>query len=316
MDGNRRWARSIGLEDVAHGHRRGADKIVDLLGWCDDAGVAVVTLFLLSTDNLQPAGAGAHRAAADHRGRRRSTSPGPGRRWQVRAMGAPGAAAAGDGRRPQAGGGGHPRPAGRHGEPRRRLRRTPGDRRRRPVAAGRARRARHLPGGAGRGRSTSSTSPSTSTPAASPIPTWSSAPAASSGCRASCSGRRRTPSSTSPTSTGRTSGGWTSCARCATTPPGTAGSAADRGPLLGAGDCGMPLRSTSPSSTCGWACASTGSSPASSTPTPATRGSAPQVADEPAPTPQQLRDQARGLLARARRRRARRPTAPTTCAAS
>ncbi|HEY4625933.1 MAG TPA: undecaprenyl diphosphate synthase family protein, partial [Blastococcus sp.] len=27
MDGNRRWARAIGLEDVAHGHRRGADKI-------------------------------------------------------------------------------------------------------------------------------------------------------------------------------------------------------------------------------------------------------------------------------------------------
>ena len=52
MDGNRRWARAIGLEDVAHGHRRGADKIVDLLGWCDDAGVAVVTLFMLSTDNL------------------------------------------------------------------------------------------------------------------------------------------------------------------------------------------------------------------------------------------------------------------------
>ncbi len=53
MDGNRRWARATGLEDVASGHRRGADKIVDLLGWCDDAGVEVVTLFLLSTDNLR-----------------------------------------------------------------------------------------------------------------------------------------------------------------------------------------------------------------------------------------------------------------------
>jgi short-chain Z-isoprenyl diphosphate synthase len=52
IDGNRRWARAIGLEDVNAGHRRGADKIADLLKWCDEAGVEVVTLFLLSTDNL------------------------------------------------------------------------------------------------------------------------------------------------------------------------------------------------------------------------------------------------------------------------
>src|SRR3954452_20084208 len=52
IDGNRRWARSIGLEDVSEGHRKGPDKIADFLGWCDEAGVEVVTLFLLSTDNL------------------------------------------------------------------------------------------------------------------------------------------------------------------------------------------------------------------------------------------------------------------------
>ncbi len=51
-DGNRRWARSIGLGDVNDGHRRGADKIGQFLGWCDDVGVEVVTLWLLSTDNL------------------------------------------------------------------------------------------------------------------------------------------------------------------------------------------------------------------------------------------------------------------------
>ena len=51
LDGNRRWARSVGA-DSAQGHQRGADKIVDLLAWCDDAGVEVVTLWLLSTDNL------------------------------------------------------------------------------------------------------------------------------------------------------------------------------------------------------------------------------------------------------------------------
>ncbi|HEX7353312.1 MAG TPA: isoprenyl transferase [Mycobacteriales bacterium] len=52
LDGNRRWARSVGLTDVNRGHRAGADKIVHLLEWCEDAGVEVVTLWLLSTDNL------------------------------------------------------------------------------------------------------------------------------------------------------------------------------------------------------------------------------------------------------------------------
>jgi short-chain Z-isoprenyl diphosphate synthase len=52
LDGNRRWARSTGALDVSHGHRRGADKISEVLGWCEEAGVEVVTLWLLSTDNL------------------------------------------------------------------------------------------------------------------------------------------------------------------------------------------------------------------------------------------------------------------------
>jgi short-chain Z-isoprenyl diphosphate synthase len=51
VDGNRRWAKSVGATS-AHGHRKGADKIVELLEWCDEAGVEVVTLWLLSTDNL------------------------------------------------------------------------------------------------------------------------------------------------------------------------------------------------------------------------------------------------------------------------
>ena len=51
-DGNRRWARAYGLEDVTDGHRRGAVRIEDLLRWSADAGVEVVTLWLLSTDNL------------------------------------------------------------------------------------------------------------------------------------------------------------------------------------------------------------------------------------------------------------------------
>jgi short-chain Z-isoprenyl diphosphate synthase len=51
LDGNRRWAKSVGTTARA-GHQRGADKIVDLLRWCDEAGVELVTLWLLSTDNL------------------------------------------------------------------------------------------------------------------------------------------------------------------------------------------------------------------------------------------------------------------------
>ena len=51
-DGNRRWARSAGLLDVSSGHKKGADKIFELLEWCREAGVEVVTLWLLSTDNL------------------------------------------------------------------------------------------------------------------------------------------------------------------------------------------------------------------------------------------------------------------------
>jgi short-chain Z-isoprenyl diphosphate synthase len=51
LDGNRRWATSQGSASEA-GHRAGAAKIVEFLGWCEEADVEVVTLWLLSTDNL------------------------------------------------------------------------------------------------------------------------------------------------------------------------------------------------------------------------------------------------------------------------
>jgi short-chain Z-isoprenyl diphosphate synthase len=51
LDGNRRWAKAHGA-NTAQGHQAGADNISPLLGWCEDAGVEVVTLWLLSTDNL------------------------------------------------------------------------------------------------------------------------------------------------------------------------------------------------------------------------------------------------------------------------
>ena len=51
LDGNRRWAKAVGA-DTAHGHRAGAANIEPLLGWSEEVGVEVVTLWLLSTDNL------------------------------------------------------------------------------------------------------------------------------------------------------------------------------------------------------------------------------------------------------------------------
>lgn len=88
LDGNRRWAREVGLDDPSAGHRAGAAKIVDLLDWSQDAGVEIVTLFLLSTDNLgRPAAelnplleiiaTAVEELAA------------PNRRWRLRMVGAP-----------------------------------------------------------------------------------------------------------------------------------------------------------------------------------------------------------------------------------
>ena len=50
-----RWESAVGDSAglvLLSGHAAGAAKIVDFLGWCDDADVEVVTLWLLSTDNL------------------------------------------------------------------------------------------------------------------------------------------------------------------------------------------------------------------------------------------------------------------------
>jgi len=52
IDGNRRWARQFS-SSAAHGHRAGAAKMREFLRWCDDLGVEVVSLYLLSLDNLR-----------------------------------------------------------------------------------------------------------------------------------------------------------------------------------------------------------------------------------------------------------------------
>ena len=85
LDGNRRWAKASGA-DTSHGHRAGADKVLELLEWCEEFGVELVTLWMLSTDNLTRPEAElrpliaiiedtVHRLAAA-------------RRWQVRLVGA------------------------------------------------------------------------------------------------------------------------------------------------------------------------------------------------------------------------------------
>lgn len=52
VDGNRRWAAQMG-ESTRHGHQVGADRILDFLGWCRELGIEVVTLYMLSTENLR-----------------------------------------------------------------------------------------------------------------------------------------------------------------------------------------------------------------------------------------------------------------------
>jgi short-chain Z-isoprenyl diphosphate synthase len=52
LDGNRRWAKSTLAASPEHGHQKGAEKIIEVLKWCEDVNVNIITLWLLSTDNL------------------------------------------------------------------------------------------------------------------------------------------------------------------------------------------------------------------------------------------------------------------------
>jgi tritrans,polycis-undecaprenyl-diphosphate synthase [geranylgeranyl-diphosphate specific] len=51
MDGNRRFARDHGLL-VEEGHLKGKDKLEELLNWCLEAGIRILTVYALSTENL------------------------------------------------------------------------------------------------------------------------------------------------------------------------------------------------------------------------------------------------------------------------
>ena len=52
-DGNRRWARTNAPgKPLVAGYQAGADKLEEFVEWCDELGIPVVTLWVLSTDNF------------------------------------------------------------------------------------------------------------------------------------------------------------------------------------------------------------------------------------------------------------------------
>jgi short-chain Z-isoprenyl diphosphate synthase len=52
MDGNRRFARTRALLTILEGHARGADKLEEVLNWCEETGVRIVTVWIFSLDNF------------------------------------------------------------------------------------------------------------------------------------------------------------------------------------------------------------------------------------------------------------------------
>lgn len=52
MDGNRRYARDSGLL-VAEGHDKGRQKLEEVLDWCMEIGVKILTVYAFSTENVR-----------------------------------------------------------------------------------------------------------------------------------------------------------------------------------------------------------------------------------------------------------------------
>ena len=51
LDGNRRWAkRNLVYQNT--GHFRGADAVENLLDWCEELDIKIITLYVLSAENL------------------------------------------------------------------------------------------------------------------------------------------------------------------------------------------------------------------------------------------------------------------------
>ncbi len=52
MDGNRRFAQKLGMESVK-GHVAGQDKLVEVMSWCLELGIKVLTVYAFSTENIK-----------------------------------------------------------------------------------------------------------------------------------------------------------------------------------------------------------------------------------------------------------------------
>lgn len=55
LDGNRRFAREAGMEEL-QGHTLGARKLEEVLGWCQELGIKHFTVYAFSTENLDRSG--------------------------------------------------------------------------------------------------------------------------------------------------------------------------------------------------------------------------------------------------------------------
>ena len=55
MDGNRRYANELGMESL-RGHELGREKLEEVLEWCRELGIKVVTVYAFSTENFRRSG--------------------------------------------------------------------------------------------------------------------------------------------------------------------------------------------------------------------------------------------------------------------
>lgn len=53
LDGNRRWARQNGKENVWEGHRAGMDNVENIVEACQELGIEYVSMFAFSTENFK-----------------------------------------------------------------------------------------------------------------------------------------------------------------------------------------------------------------------------------------------------------------------
>ena len=51
MDGNRRWAKKLGLKSVLSGHEQGVRKLMELCSWCLDRHIPFLSVYAFSTEN-------------------------------------------------------------------------------------------------------------------------------------------------------------------------------------------------------------------------------------------------------------------------